>query len=216
MELLREEQQMQTYNADLEAQKHNALIKERYKRLQDTIATQLAEEKIEERNDNGYVNTNATQSSLYISPNTVNTAAYMTSPTIADQQSLLSSTIFTTARFEQMQQPVVEEVAKVEPVAVATPVEMVTAKNEAQYSLSPMAKIAMAVFTVTVVGMLTLIGFNTNAINQKQLNIQHLEQRRAELVEQNAEIQNRIENATSEETIREYAESQGMVQKGNE
>lgn len=219
MELLREEERTQTYNVDLEAQKHNALIKERYKRLQESIATQFAEDKTEERNDNTYANANVpTQSSLYISPNTVNTASYTTAPAATGYTSLLGSTLFTPARFEHMQpmqeQPVTQPVVT-EPVMITTPVEPAM-KMETQYSLSKAAKIAMAAFAVTVVGMLSLIGVNTHAINQKQLNIQNLEERRAELVEQNAQVQRRIEEATSEETIREYAESQGMVQRGNE
>ena len=42
--------------------------------------------------------------------------------------------------------------------------------------------------------------------------LRNLEQQREELVERNAEIQRRIEIAQSEETIREYALSQGMIQ----
>lgn len=216
MELVREETRV--YNVEAEAQKHNALISERYKRLQNMVATQLAENTTEEQN--GYVGASApAQTSLYVSPNAVNAAAYTVNPTVTEYKSLLDSDLFTTKRFERMQptqEAPVQQAVISEPVAVTAPVESVEMKREAQYSLSSMAKVAIAVFTFTVVAMLTLISANTYAINQKQLNIQSLETRRAELVEQNAQLQRRIEDATSEETIREYAESQGMVQKGNE
>ena len=44
MELLRENVQTQESNAELEAQKHNAMINERYNRLKNAVANQFAEE----------------------------------------------------------------------------------------------------------------------------------------------------------------------------
>ena len=70
----------------------------------------------------------------------------------------------------------------------------------------------MAIFATVVVMMLTLICVNTQIIQRKSMQLRNLEQQREELVNRNEEIQRRIENAQSEETIREYALSQGMIQ----
>ena len=221
MELLREETQKQVSNAELEAQKHNAMISERYKRLQNAVANQFAEDIYTEENktENVYGNVNAPEKTTYISPNTVNSTTYAQTPTVTEYISRASSALFTTEKFDRMQsvqeEQAVADVAVAPSVTVASPVQMTATKTEAQYSLSSMAKMVIAAFSVVIVGMLTLICVNTHTINQKQLRIQELEQRKAELVEQNEAIQRRIENAQSEETIREYAESQGMVQKGN-
>ncbi len=213
MELLREEQEVQIYDAQTEAQKHNALISERYKRLQNAVANQFAEDvRIEERKaDNAYADVDVHEKTTYISPNAVNPASYAQMPTVTEYISRASSALFTTEKFANMQS--VEEQTISAPVAA--PVQAVAAKMEAQYSLSSMAKIVMAVFTFVLVAMLTLICVNTQAIAQKRANIRQLEERKAELIEKNEEMQQRIEDAKSEETIREYAESQGMVQRGN-
>ncbi len=213
MELLREEEQAQIYDVQTEAQKHNALISERYKRLQNTVASQLAEDvRTEEREVDAYTTENTIEKTTYISPNTVNSATYAQTPTVTEYISRAPSALFTTERFTRMQ---AAEEAQAIVMPVAAPVQAVAVKTEARYSLSSMAKLAMAAFAVVTVAMLTLICVNTNAINQKRANIQLLEERKAELVEQDARLQQRLENATSEETIREYAESQGMVQTGN-
>ena len=95
------------------------------------------------------------------------------------------------------------------------PAKVEAVQKEVQYSLSNAAKTVIVTFAVAIVGMLTLIGVNTNAINQKRMNIEALETRKAELVEMSESGQERIQQATSEDTIREYAESQGMVQARN-
>ncbi len=213
MELLREEEQVQIRDAQTEAQKHNALISERYKRLQNAVANQFAEEvRTEERSaGSDYANVETPEKTTYISPSAVNSATYEQMPTVTEYISRVSSALFTAERFDRMQ--AMDEEAISAPVAIASPVQAAV-KMEAQYSLSSMAKLVMAVFAVVIVAMLTLICVNTQAISAKRMNIQLLEERKAELVEQNAQVQQRIEDAKSEETIREYAESQGMV-KGN-
>ena len=90
---------------------------------------------------------------------------------------------------------------------------VVAVAQEAQYSLSNMAKVVMAVFAALVTVMLAVICINTQIINQKTLQLQALETQRAELLEENAEIQSRIMEARSEESIREYANSQGMIER---
>ena len=85
---------------------------------------------------------------------------------------------------------------------------------EESYSLSSFAKLIMAAFTLAVVAMLTLACINTQTIQSKSIRLQNLEEKRQELLEKNEEIQRRIEEAKSDEVIREYATSQGMIQNG--
>jgi cell division protein FtsL len=91
------------------------------------------------------------------------------------------------------------------------PVYTASVAKQAQYSLSTMAKVVMAAFAAVVILMLTLICVNTQTIERKSLQIRNLEQQREELIEKNAEVQRRIQEAQSEEAITEYALSQGMI-----
>ena len=80
-----------------------------------------------------------------------------------------------------------------------------------EYGISSYAKKILLTFGTVVTVMLAVIGINSQIIRQKNMRINQLEERRQELLEENAEIQARIEKAQSEETIRQYAESHGMV-----
>ena len=219
METLRENIQTQNNVLETEAQKHNAMISERYNRLKNAVANQFAEDTRTEESgaENAYASVSAPeQAPLYVSPNAVgNTNTYAQTPTVTEYISRASSALFTTEKFERMQQPVKEQEVITQPIATLAPVQSAAVKTEAQYSLSSMAKIVMAAFACVIVAMMTLICVNTYAINQKRMRIEELETQKAELVERSQEIQRRIENATSEETIREYAESQGMVKSEN-
>ncbi|MBO5457910.1 MAG: septum formation initiator family protein [Clostridia bacterium] len=209
MDLLREETQVQNYNAETEAQKHNARISENYNRLKNAIASQFAEDvrTDERRADDSRANVNAHEKPTYISPNGGNASTYAQVPTVTEYASQRTAALFTTEKFERMQLP--------EEQTVAAPVQAAAVRMEAQYSLSLTAKIAIVAFVAVVTVMLSLICVNTYTINAKRANIARLEEQKAVLVEQNAQVQKRIEDAKSEETIREYAESQGMVKSEN-
>ena len=209
MDLLREETQVQNYNAETEAQKHNARISENYNRLKNAIASQFAEDvRTDERKaDDAQANVNAHEKPTYISPNGGNASTYAQVPTVTEYASQRTAALFTTEKFERMQLP--------EEQTVAAPVQAAAVIMEAQYSLSLTAKIAIVAFVAVVTVMLSLICVNTYTINAKRANIARLEEQKAVLVEQNAQVQKRIEDAKSEETIREYAESQGMVKSEN-
>ena len=101
------------------------------------------------------------------------------------------------------------------PVVQQAPAAVVEIGAQEQYGLSPLAKIVMAAFSVAVVGMMSLIGVNSSIINQKQIKIKNLEQKREQLIEQHEEIQRRIEAAQSEESIMQWAQEQGLVPSGN-
>lgn len=197
MELLREKLQTQIAETE-EAQQHNAMIRERYRKLQNAEADQFAEETHTE--EKAYENVIAPETpSLYISPSSVNTSTLEQTPRVTEY-----SPLFTTEKFERMQ-----EAEVIAPTAAIAPTQSVSLVSEAQYALSSFAKVVMAVFTLVVVAMLTLICVNTQLINQKRVRIQNLEEKKEQLMEQYDELQARIEAATSEETILDYAQSQG-------
>lgn len=197
MELLREKLQTQIAESE-EAQQHNAMIRERYRKLQNAEADQFAEETHAE--EKAYANVLAPETpSLYISPSNVDTPTLEQTPRVTEY-----SPLFTTEKFERMQETEVQA-----PTAVVAPTQSVSLVSEAQYALSTFAKVVMAVFTFVVVAMLTLICVNTQLINQKRISIQNLEEKQEQLMEQYEELQARIEAATSEEAILSYAQSQG-------
>ena len=204
MELLREEQ-IQLSSAEVEAQKHNAMIKERYRRLQNAVADQFAAVENAVQTETPVKEESVT----YISPSAVNTAVLEEEPTVTEYISPAANALFTTEKFERM---TVEEPVR---QAAPTPVAAAVVSTQAQYSLSPLAKVVMAVFTFVIVAMLTMICVNTHLLSQKRIKIQNLEEKKEQLMQQYDDIQRRIEAAQSEEAIRDYALSQGMVQAGN-
>ena len=203
MELVREKT-FTNVDVNTEAQQHNAMIKERYLRLQNAIADQLAEDTHtnDERVSEAYTVVAAEQS-LYISPSEARPGALEQAPQVTEYVApATASAVFTTEKFNAM------------PTATVKPAQVTAVATEAHYSLTPFAKVAMAVFTFVIVAMLTMICVNTNLIRQKNIKIKNLEQKKEQLMEQNEEIQRRIEDMTTEEAIRSYAESQGMIWMG--
>ncbi len=196
-------------NVDInaEAQQHNAMIKERYRRLQNAVADQLAENTRtnDERVSEAYTEVSA-QKSLYISPSEAHAGALEQAPQVTEYVSpSAANALFTTEKFNVVPTPVAE----------VKPAQVTAVATEAHYSLTPLAKVVMAVFTFVVIAMLTMICVNTQLIRQKSLRIKNLEEKKEQLLEQNEEIQRRLEDMTSDEAIRSYAESQGMIWVGN-
>lgn len=189
--------------ANKQAELHNAQIAERYRRLQDAEADQFASET---RNETQYT----VRASVLApeAPKTFETPITEQTPQVTEYvRERIETPVFTTEKFERAM-----ENSPVMTKPVEIPMQAVSVATAEQYSLSNMAKLVMAVFATVVVMMLTLICINTQIIQRKSLELRNLEQQREELVERNAEIQRRIEIAQSEETIREYALSQGMIQ----
>ncbi|MBE7077353.1 MAG: hypothetical protein E7377_01460 [Clostridiales bacterium] len=214
MDLLREHTQAQLSEVELEAQKHNAMIKERYRRLQNAVAEQLATEIREEETKNVADVITPEKPSLYISPAAINTAVLEQTPQVTEYVSPAADALFTTKKFENMQ-AYNETQAVSAPVEFAKPTVTAEAVKEVSYSLTPFAKVVMAIFTLVIVAMLTLICVNTQVIHRNNIRIKNLEEKKEQLMEEYQDIQERIEAAKSEETIRQYAESQGMVWAGN-
>ena len=190
-----------------EAQKHNAMISERYRRLQDAEADQFG--------STPQVRTESVRASVLAPEKPVDAPVLEQTPQVTEYvRSRIETPVFTTDKFNNITDaavavPVIDTPVAPMPVEVYAPTEAVA--QEAQYSLSRMAKTVIAAFAATVVAMISLIGVNSHIIRQKTVRIQNLEEKRQELLEENAEIQRRIEIAQSEETIREYALSQGMI-----
>ena len=212
MELVQERIQTQESITTKEAQEHNAQIKERYRRLQNEVADQFNTEY-----------TPTMQASVAETAHTVYAPTMNFTSTVAQNPTVtefvrkeLDSALFSTEKFERFQ--ATEEVAlsNVSPTLV-TDVAQNTASStvaETSYSLTTFAKLAMAIFAVVVVAMLTLVGINSSLIAQKNMQIEMLQERKIELLEKSEELQRRIADAISEESIREYALSQGMVPRG--
>ncbi|MBQ7831408.1 MAG: hypothetical protein IJ393_04990 [Clostridia bacterium] len=198
MESVLEKTKTQFSSAELEAQKHNAMINERYRLLQSAEADQFAEANtFEQMNEN-------TETSIYTSVE--DSAALEQAPQVTEYvQTRSSSALFTAEKFDRMQGYENTQA----PAAISAPVTAARVKSVAQYSLTPFAKIAMAIFTLVIVAMITLICVNTHIINQKNIKLKNLEKKKEQLMEQSEELQRRIDEARSEETIRAYAAAQG-------
>lgn len=191
MELLRERTTTETYDAGL-AERHNAMIKERYRRLQSAEADQFAEETYTERNHSEATPTVAVEENV-------------------DTSVRSTASIFTAEKFENLQGFHHEEAqVKVAAPQITQKPKAVVAVEE-RYGLTPLAKILMAVFTLVVIAMISLICVNTQIIHQKTIKIKNLEQKKEQLMEQNEEIQLRLQQAQSPEAIEEYALANGMV-----
>lgn len=207
--------------AEEEAQKHNAMIAERYRRLQDAEADQFAESTHTESyraDDTIRASVLAPEAPVYTAPATVEAPALEQTPQVTEYvRARIDSPVFTTEKFNGLKgdEAVASVVAPAPvapmPVEIYAPTQAAAVSTEAQYSLSRMAKAVLAAFVATVIVMLTLICVNTQLIRMKSARIQNLEQQKEQLTEELAEIQQRIETAQSEETIRQYALSHGMI-----
>ena len=196
----------QVLGGEKEAQKHNAMIAERYRRLQDAEADQFAESYLADEPVRASVI--APEKPVFVTP-TVETPATEQTPQVTEfVRTRIESPVFTTEKFDNIQETTADVSA---PVEIAIPTQATALALEEQYSLSHMAKAVLAAFVATVLLMLTLICVNTQIIRIKSVRVQDLEQQKERLAQDIAELQSRIQAAQSEEAIREYALSNGMI-----
>ena len=196
----------QVLGGEKEEQKHNAMIAERYRRLQDAEADQFAESYLADEPVRASVI--APEKPVFITP-TVETPATEQTPQVTEfVRTRIESPVFTTEKFDNIQETTADVSA---PVEIAIPTQATALALEEQYSLSHMAKAVLAAFVATVLLMLTLICVNTQIIRIKSVRVQDLEQQKEQLAQDIAELQSRIQAAQSEEAIREYALSNGMI-----
>lgn len=200
MELIRERQQtIESTNA--EAQKHNAQISERYRLLQNAEADQFAQA------------TYAEENATYAAPVVEETPVVEQMPQVTDfvHESPVSP-VFTAEKFENVTATpeVQERVETVEIPVLEQKSEEVTAVAE-RYSLTTFAKLIIAAFVAVVIALLSLIAYNSQIIHQKRIQIDGLEAKKEQLLQQQQELEARIAASQSEESILQWVESQGMV-----
>ncbi len=171
-----------------EQQMHNAMINERYRKLLDAVEDQFA---------------SAT------APVEQATPVMEQTPVVTEYTpSAIASSVFTVEKLERM-----ELGAPAREIAPAKPQAVVAAKTHvvAHYSLTPLAKVVMAVFTLIVIAMLALIGVNSRTMQQKSVRIRNLEEKREQLVQEYDELQRRLEELQTDESIIERATEAGLV-----
>ena len=215
METILERMTLQQQLAEQEAQKHNAQIKERYKRLQDAEADQFAQSYIQETNATDYTVRASVLAPEKPSVSVDETPVFEQTPQVTEfVREKIDAPVFTTEKFQAIETPVVQEttVAAVETQAVQMQAPTAVAV-ESQYSLTHFAKMMLVAFATAVLVMLTLICVNTQLIRQKTVELQNLQAQNVQLQEEYAALQSRIQDAISQETIQEYALSQGMIQR---
>lgn len=213
-----------------EARKHNAMIRERYRLLQNAEEAQLektfAEAEQQKRAEQ------FTAPAAPVAPVVPAVPEAPAAPVVKTQERAVPLTaqqkdLFTADTFRR----VVSGAAEAQ-VAVQTPVQSpafrpVYVPGEAKeqvkaveksaekalesYSLTNAAKAVIAAVAAFVVLLIALIGVNTRILNAKGAELTMLEEKKAELVEQSRELANRIEKATSEETIAAWAQANGWT-----
>ena len=218
MEMVRERDAVQVANVEIEAQQHNAQISERYRKLQDAMDDQFSSALYVEPTQNS----TATIERTHIAPVQETPVVEQAPETTNYVREQFTSSVFTADKFNTFENAnaatmsaTISAPVYIAPTYVAPVTEQVTAVEvgaKEKYSLTPFAKIAMAVFGVVVVGMVSLIGVNSNMISQKKIKIKNLEKQREQLVQQHEEIQKEIEIAQSDESILEWAQSQGLIE----
>lgn len=112
----------------------------------------------------------------------------------------VAAELFTTATLDR-----VIESAPVETVAVQE-----TESVAETFTVSRLAKVVASAFATVCVAMISLICVNTQVIRQKTERLEQLTGESYQLAEENAELQARIQNARSPETIKAYVEGLGV------
>ena len=199
MELVRERQTIELTNA--EAQKHNAQISERYRLLQNAEADQFSQE------------TYANENVAYAAPVVEETPVVEQMPQVTDfvHESPVSP-IFTAEKFESlMATPEVKEAVETVVVPVLEQKSEETTAVTEHYSLTALAKLIIAAFAAVVIALLSLIAYNSQIIHQKRIQINGLEAKKEQLLQEQQELEARIAASQSEESILQWVESQGMV-----
>ena len=192
-----------------EAQLHNAQISERYRILKNAEERQFGSQTNEAVTH--VEATLATEKPVYTST-MQELDTFEKLPTVTEF--IPTASVFTTERFNTAEENQTQKTvySTVEALSTTKTAETVVSVQEEQYALSRVAKMIMVAFVTTVMVMLALICINTHLINQKRASIEILEAKQQQLLQENAQLQERIQNATSEEAIREFALSQGMIQ----
>lgn len=213
-----------------EARKHNAMIRERYRLLQNAEEAQLektfAEAELQKRAEQ------FTAPAAPVAPVVSAAPEAPAAPVVKTQERAVPLTaqqkdLFTADTFRRVVSGAAEAQAAVQTPVQAPAFRPVYVPDEAKeqvkaveksaekalesYSLTNAAKAVIAAVAAFVVLLIALIGVNTRILNAKGAELTMLEEKKAELVEQSKELANRIEKATSEETIAAWAQANGWT-----
>lgn len=213
-----------------EARKHNAMIRERYRLLQNAEEAQLektfAEAEQQKRAEQ------FTAPAAPVEPVVPAMPEAPAAPVVKTQERAVPLTVqqkdlFTADTFRRVVSGAAEAQAAVQTPVQAPAFRPVYVPGEAKeqvkaveksaekalesYSLTNAAKAVIAAVAAFVVLLIALIGVNTRILNAKGAELTMLEEKKAELVEQSRELANRIEKATSEETIAAWAQANGWT-----
>lgn len=223
MTTLWETQTLDSLQAE-EARRHNEQIRQKYLQLQNAEEAQLSHvfENAEQQTRAEEFNAPAAPvSAMPAAPVAPAQTAQAKTVSLTEQQ----KDLFTADTFRRMvsgaakaQVPVQESVQApvYRPVFTPAPEKTQEAVKQAEkslesYSLTNAAKAVIAAVAAFVVLLITLIGINTRILNAKGVELSALEAKKAELAEQSRELAERIENATSEETIAAWAQANGWA-----
>lgn len=213
-----------------EARRHNAMIRERYRLLQNAEEAQLektfAEAEQQKRAEQ------FTAPAAPVEPVAPAVPEAPAAPVVKTQERAVPLTaqqkdLFTADTFRRVVSGAAEAQAAVQAPVQAPAFRPVYVPGEAKeqvkaveksaekalesYSLTNAAKAVIAAVAAFVVLLIALIGVNTRILNAKGAELTMLEEKKAELVEQSRELANRIEKATSEETIAAWAQANGWT-----
>lgn len=213
-----------------EARKHNAMIRERYRLLQNAEEAQLEKTFAEAEQQKRAEQFNAPAAP--VAPVVPAAPEAPAAPVVKTQERAVPLTaqqkdLFTADTFRRVVSGAAEAQAAVQTPVQAPAFRPVYVPGEAKeqvkaveksaekalesYSLTNAAKAVIAAVAAFVVLLIALIGVNTRILNAKGAELTMLEEKKAELVEQSRELANRIEKATSEETIAAWAQANGWT-----
>lgn len=196
MATLLNEQKMNVPTApDRAAELHNAQISENYRLLKDAVERQIATFDFEEQ----------PRASVIAPERPVERE--VETPQYSHER--VSSSLFTTDTLDRAIRNNTP-VAPISQVETRT-VEVESVAQEPVFGLSAFAKAVAAVFCAVIVTMLTMICINTQIINEKATKLAELEKQQRTLIQRSVKLKNQIEDATSDETIEEFAKQFGMV-----
>ncbi len=180
---------------DKEAELHNSRINNMYTILQNAESEQL--ERLWEEAKN------APQASVLAPEKPVEAPVYEHTPVESD--------LFTPATLDRT----IERSAPLYPAYQPAPTQVAVEAEQEEYtfSLTSMAKKAIAIFASAAAVMMTLICVNTHIINQRRAEINALELSNANARATIAQLEEQIAIESSEESIREWALAEGLIEK---
>ncbi len=186
---------------DREAELHNAQIKERYRILKDAEDRQFAE---------SFEREQSVRASVIAPERPATLETPIETPTYSHER--VDSSLFTTETLDRAirNNTPTASMMPIAPVEIQ-PSKVEAAVEETVFGLSSFAKTVAAVFCAVIVTMLTMICINTQIINEKAAKLAELEKQQRTLIQRSAKLQDQLEEATSDETIEEFALKYGLV-----